>query len=78
VLRLIRTLPENPRERNYWNILTRYRDDIPDETYDYVLRIVSAAVIGENPELFGFAFADPLRHRDEIVESITAPPTMGP
>ncbi len=60
VSRLIRTMPENPRERNFWRLLTQYRDRIPDETYHYVFSIVSAAVIGENPDLFGFKFDPPL------------------
>ncbi len=58
---LIRSLPENPRERNFWNILTNYKDQIPKQTYDYVFYIFSAAVIGENPRLFGFNFDNPLR-----------------
>ena len=33
---------------------------MPDQTYDYVFYIVSAAVIGENPRLFGFQFDNPL------------------
>src|SRR5205085_10305902 len=37
VLNLIRTMPENPRERNFWKVLSRYRDHVPKETYDYVL-----------------------------------------
>ncbi len=53
-------MPETPRERNFWNLLTQYRDRIPTETYHYVFSIVSAAVIGENPELFGFEFSPPL------------------
>ena len=60
VLRLIRSLPESPRERNYWRLLTQYRDRIPQETYDYVLSVVSAAVIAERPEYFGFTFSSPL------------------
>jgi pSer/pThr/pTyr-binding forkhead associated (FHA) protein len=60
VLRLIRTMPESPRERNFWKLLSQYRDRIPDETYHYVFSIVSAAVIGENPQLFGFDFDPPL------------------
>src|SRR5262245_36269644 len=52
VINMIRTLPENPRERNFWKLLARYRDRVPNETYGYVLSIVSAAVIGENPRLF--------------------------
>jgi soluble lytic murein transglycosylase-like protein len=54
---LIRELPENPRERNFWAFLQTYRSRIPRQTYDYVYYIFSAAVIGENPKLFGFSFA---------------------
>ena len=54
----LRTLPKNPRERNFWALLQQHK--IPNETYDYVFHIFSAAVIGENPQLFGFNFSDPL------------------
>lgn len=54
----IRKMPENPRERNLWQLLKRYK--IPQETYDYVFYIFSAVVIGENPSLFGFDFSNPL------------------
>ena len=64
VINMIRTLPENPRERNFWKLLSRYREKVPKETYDYVLSIVSAAVIGENPRLFGFGFDNPLAFVD--------------
>jgi hypothetical protein len=64
VLPLIRSLPANPRDRNFWKLLTRYRDKIPQETYDYVFFIASAAVIGENPRLFGFDFDNPLANLD--------------
>jgi hypothetical protein len=60
VVKLIRTLPKNPRERNFWKLITAYRNEVPPQTYDYVLSIFSAAVIGENPHLFGFDFKDPL------------------
>ncbi len=53
---LIRELPENPRQRNFWSLLQAYHDKIPHQTYDYVYYIFSAAVIGENPHLFGFSF----------------------
>ena len=62
VIPLIQSLPDNPRDRNFWRLLTVYRDKIPQETYDYVFYIVAAAVIGENPQLFGFDFKNPLRH----------------
>ncbi len=60
VLPLVRSMPANPRERNFWRLLSAYHDKIPQETYDYVFYIASAAVIGENPRLFGFNFDNPL------------------
>jgi hypothetical protein len=60
VLPLVRSMPANPKERNFWQLLAKHRDKIPQETYDYVFYIVSAAVIGENPRLFGFDFDNPL------------------
>jgi membrane-bound lytic murein transglycosylase D len=60
VLPLVRSMPPHPRERNFWRLLAQYRERIPQETYDYVFYIVSAAVVGENPHLFGFDFENPL------------------
>jgi membrane-bound lytic murein transglycosylase D len=60
ILPLIQSMPANPRERNFWKLLAKHRDKIPQETYDYVFSIASAAVIGENPRLFGFDFENPL------------------
>jgi len=59
--KLLRSLPESPAERNYWVLLGRHRAQIPAETQDYVLRIIAAAAIGEDPKLFGFEVAGPLR-----------------
>ena len=56
---LIREMPENPRDRNFWKFLTQYRDKFPKQTYDYVFYIFSAAVIGENPKLWGFNMEKP-------------------
>ena len=53
-------IPETPRARSYWHFLTVYRHRMPEETKDYVMKIFAAAVIGENPRLFGFDFDDPL------------------
>jgi membrane-bound lytic murein transglycosylase D len=61
IIQLIRTLPANPKYRNFWNLLKNYREKIPAETYNYVFYIFSAAVIGENPKLFGFNFENPLQ-----------------
>ena len=46
---------ENPDNLRLLN-----KERIPKQTYDYVFYIVSAAVIGENPRLFGFDFENPL------------------
>ncbi len=62
VTRLILSMPANPKQRNFWRLLSQYRDQIPQETYDYVFYIFSAAVVGENPRLFGFNFDNPLAH----------------
>ena len=56
----IREMPNNPRERNFWELLKVH--DVPTETYNYVLYIFSAIVIGENPALFGFDFDNPLQN----------------
>ncbi len=58
VRELIRQLPDNPRERNFWAFLQHY--ELPAETRDYVFMIFSAAVIGEDPQHFGFKFNPPL------------------
>jgi membrane-bound lytic murein transglycosylase D len=62
VKKLVRQLPENPRDRNFWTFLNAYRGKIPKQTYDYVFMIFSAACIGENPPAFGFSFPKPLRN----------------
>jgi membrane-bound lytic murein transglycosylase D len=64
IINMLRSMPANPRERNFWKVLERHRDQVPKDTYDYVLSIVSAAVIGENPRLFGFGFGNPLAFND--------------
>ena len=63
VLRLIRQLPATPRDRNFWKLLGEHRESIPQETYDYVFRIIAATVVGEQPDLFGFDFPPPLPAR---------------
>ncbi len=54
ILKMIRAMPESPSDRNFWTLLSKHRKQIPDETYDYVFRVLSAAVIGSNPRLFGY------------------------
>jgi hypothetical protein len=65
VINLLRSMPPNPAERNFWKVLARHRDRVPDQTYEYVFHIVSAAVIGEDPRLFGLPFDNPLAPYDD-------------
>ncbi|MEZ5400347.1 MAG: FHA domain-containing protein [Bryobacteraceae bacterium] len=60
VLPMVRRMPPNPKERNFWKLLAMGKQRIPEETYKYVFSIASAAVIGEDPRLFGFGFDNPL------------------
>lgn len=60
VIDYLRKMPQNPRDRNFWKFLAQYGKQLPFQTYEYVFYIVSAAVIGENPRLFGFPFDPPL------------------
>ena len=53
-------IPENAEARSYWRFLGEFSDRMPEETKDYVLRIFSAAVVGEDPRRFGFDFDNPL------------------
>ncbi|MBP1716539.1 MAG: protein of unknown function, contains and Transglycosylase domain [Deltaproteobacteria bacterium] len=53
----LRQMPENPRDRNFWQVLKK--EKVPRETYDYVFYIFSASVICQNPSLFGFDFVPP-------------------
>jgi membrane-bound lytic murein transglycosylase D len=67
----IQKMPQNPRERNFWQLLKKYRQQFPLETYNYVFYIISAAVIGENPKLFGFDFENPLANVNDNIYKIT-------
>ena len=58
VKNMISNMPDNPRDKNFWKFIQQY--DIPKETHDYVFYIFSAAVIGEDPQHFGFKFPPPL------------------
>jgi hypothetical protein len=58
IIDILRRMPADPRQRNFWQLLAKH--EVPEQTYNYVFSIVSAAVIGENPRLFGFKFDNPL------------------
>jgi Transglycosylase SLT domain len=80
IINTLRGMPANPRERNFWKLLENHRDQVPKEAYDYVLSIVSAAVIGENPRLFGFGFDSPLdfSHEQFVNETVSRRPLPSP
>ena len=65
IIKLLQSMPANPKERNFWQVLAKYKDKWPAETYNYVYYIFAAAVIGENPRLFGFPFDNPLAHLEK-------------
>jgi len=60
VIDILKKMPQNPKDRNFWKLLAEHREQVPLQTYEYVFYIVAAAVIGENPRLFGFPFDNPL------------------
>lgn len=50
VLRRLQNIPNDPRDRNFWNF---YRNNwLPKETQDYVMAVFSAALICEQPRMF--------------------------
>ncbi|MBP1647917.1 MAG: hypothetical protein H6Q30_1362 [Bacteroidetes bacterium] len=65
ILPIVRKMPEDPRQRNFWSFLKIKK--IPEETYNYVFMIFSAAVIGEDPRYFGFNFDNPLA--SEVIDA---------
>ncbi len=65
IIKLLQSMPPNPKERNFWQVLAKHKEKWPKETYDYVYYIFSAAVIGENPRMFGFPFDNPLGHLEK-------------
>jgi pSer/pThr/pTyr-binding forkhead associated (FHA) protein len=70
VREVVRSLPATPQDRNFWRLLRDKR--IPAETYDYVLSIFSAAVICEDPKLFGFELTCP------AMQELTSDPAPSP
>lgn len=63
IIDILQRMPADPRQRNFWELLAKHQ--VPGQTYDYVFNIVSAAVIGENPHLFGFKFDNPLAFAEQ-------------
>lgn len=56
----MRGIANDPEHRTYWRFLTEYRARMPDETKGYVMNIFAAAVIGQNPRMFGIDMDPPL------------------
>jgi len=42
-------MPKNPGDRMFWRFLELFVDKTPEQAYNYVSRIFSAAVIREHP-----------------------------
>jgi len=77
VRQLLRQMGENPRERNFWNLMRRFK--LPKQTRDYVFYIFSAAVIAEDPKHFGFDVDNPLtgateRAMEKLAHRFEQPP----
>lgn len=56
----MRGIANDPAHRTYWRFLTEYRNRMPEETKGYVMNIFAAAVIGQNPRMFGIDMDNPL------------------
>jgi hypothetical protein len=67
---LLEKLPPTPQDRNFWRLLRNKQ--VPSETYDYVLSIFSAAVICEDPKLFGFDFTCPAMQEPQRADAPAA------
>ncbi|MEZ4702028.1 MAG: FHA domain-containing protein [Rhodothermales bacterium] len=52
--------PDDPGHRNYWTLLARRDGRVDPDVQRQIARIFAAAVIGQDPPLFGFDFANPL------------------
>lgn len=63
IIRKLGRMPDNPRDKNFWKFTQQF--DMPEETYGYVYYIFAAAVIGEDPQHFGFNFKSPLANVKE-------------
>jgi hypothetical protein len=57
----MRGIANDPAHRTYWRFLTEYRNRMPAETRDYVMNIFAAAVIGQNPRMFGIDMDPPVQ-----------------
>ncbi|HET6567175.1 MAG TPA: FHA domain-containing protein [Rhodothermales bacterium] len=64
-------IPDTPEARSYWRFYNEYKDRMPEETRQYVIKIFAAAVIGENPRLFGFDFDNPLARYIDAPDTVT-------
>ena len=56
---LLADVPDDMESRNLWYIRDRYPYRISDEVYEEVIRVFSAAVIGQDPLVFDLDFSTP-------------------
>ncbi len=53
-------VPDGPRNRNYWTLLGSRDPVLTERVQELVARVFAASVIGQDPELFGYDFPNPL------------------
>lgn len=58
ILSRLERFPERSELTNFWKFYQEFK--MPRETREYVLKVFAAAVIGENPKLFGITLKNPL------------------
>ncbi|MCX6111752.1 MAG: LysM peptidoglycan-binding domain-containing protein [Proteobacteria bacterium] len=57
------------RERNFWELASK--NALPDETMNYVPKYIAAAIIGENPKLYGFQYNGPSKDAVMVAEDVS-------
>lgn len=57
------------RERNFWELAAK--NALPDETMNYVPKYIAAALIAENPKLYGFQYNGPSKDAVMVAEDVS-------
>ncbi|MEI6079740.1 MAG: LysM peptidoglycan-binding domain-containing protein [bacterium] len=57
------------RERNFWELAAK--NALPDETMNYVPKYIAAAIIAENPKLYGFQYNGPSKDAVMVAEDVS-------
>jgi membrane-bound lytic murein transglycosylase D len=57
------------RERNFWELAAK--NALPEETMNYVPKYIAAAIIAENPKLYGFNYNGPSKDAVMVAEDVS-------